>query len=325
MSLALAAAQRLRGATMPNPPVGAAGLDAAGNILSVKAHAGAGSPHAEALVVEAFKEAGILEELETVVVTLEPCNHQGRTPPCTELLLRSGVKRVVFGSIDPNPHVKGGGQAYLEENGIEVITGIQAAECRELIRGFSSRTLRKRPFVTVKRALRTSGSMIPANGRSTFTSQGGLRVAHELRAQADAIITGSGTVLADNPAFTVRYATDPRRTPRIIALLDRRNRVPAAWLRNAADRGFVVITPSSYEEALAELAALGVMEVLVEAGPTLSNAILAGDIWDESVTIWEGEPSRVEKKQNPASLHAPSASFFSAAEPPKHSLTEVWR
>lgn len=298
MQLALAKARKFQGATAPNPPVGAAGLDADGNILAVAAHERAGLPHAEANVLRIFRESDALSDLHTLVVTLEPCNHTGRTGPCTEAILAAGVKRVVFGVRDPNPEVAGGGAERLREAGVEVIEGVLAKECQELIRGFATLLKTGRPWVTIKRALRHDSSMIPPTGRKTFTSRDGLRYAHELRRRADAIITGSGTVLADDPLFTVRHVEDHPEKRRALVLFDRRGRVSAEWKARARERGFEVVETADLPAALAELGRQGALEVLVEAGPTLSTAILATDLWDELVDIFEGEPLRVRRNLN---------------------------
>lgn len=309
MELALAKAKLFLGATAPNPPVGAAGIDLDGNILAVHAHEKAGEAHAEVNVIRAFAASDILNELDTLVVTLEPCNHHGRTGPCTEAILAAGVKRVVFGTRDPNPKVAGGGAEKLRANGVEVIEGVLATECEELIRGFANVARTGLPWVTVKRALRHDGSMLPPAGRKTFTSPAGLRYAHELRRRADAIVTGSGTVLADNPLFNVRHVEDHAGKRRKLVVLDRRGRVTEEWKLAAEARGFDIIQSADFRTALAELGRAGVLEVLVEAGPELSSAILESGLWNELVDIFEGEPLRVRRN-----LNSPSpAKQYSAA------------
>jgi diaminohydroxyphosphoribosylaminopyrimidine deaminase/5-amino-6-(5-phosphoribosylamino)uracil reductase len=301
MELALKAARRFLGATNPNPPVGAAGMDSSGNILAVKAHERAGEPHAEINVIRAFAGAGELSDLHTLVVTLEPCNHTGRTGPCTEAILATSIKRVVFGARDPNPNVNGGGADRLRAAGIEVIEGVMEQECQELIRGFTSRVNRGRPWLTIKRALRHDGSMIPPLGSKTFTSRDGLRFAHELRRRSDAILTGSGTILADAPLLNVRHVEDHPGKQRQLALFDRRQRVSAEWKKAAAERGFEILEADNFSETLASLAQAGVQEALVEAGPELSSAWIESNQWDEIVDIFEGEPLRVRRTLNPRS------------------------
>lgn len=293
MQLALAKAGQFWGATMPNPAVGAAALDELGNILAVTAHERAGEPHAEVHALRAFAEMDPPEPPHTLVVTLEPCNHSGKTPPCTEAILRAGVRRVVFGARDPNPLVAGGGAERLRSAGVEVIEGVELEECERLIAGFASRLTKQRPYVTVKRAKDLSGSMLPPPGQKTFTSSEALRFAHRIRRRSDAIVTGSGTILADNPSFTVRHLPDYRLIPRFLVVLDRRGRVSQAWYEQARKNNFELVPAKSYEHALEELAALGAMEVLVEAGPELSTSILSTGLWDELVDVHQGVPAKI--------------------------------
>ncbi len=289
MRMAINYAQQFVGATAPNPPVGAVALDAQGEILIGAGHAKAGSPHAEAKLLATAQELGLLEKIHTVVVTLEPCNHHGRTPPCTKALIAAGVKCVVVGTRDPNPKVKGGGVERLRKAGTKVIEGVLQNECTELIRSFAHWSRTGRPYVTVKQAFTSAGSMIPPKGHTTFTSDLSLQLAHELRRRADALWTGSGTILVDNPAFTVRRVKDHPGKKRYLIIADRRGRIPAEWCKQAEARGFVIVTQkSSFEETLDFLGQKGVLEVLVEAGPTLSGAILKSGLWNEHVIIKQG-------------------------------------
>lgn len=285
MRQALAAAQVYEGATAPNPPVGAVILDAHGVVLAVGAHSRAGSPHAEIEALNRCREAGTLECAHTVVVTLEPCNHTGRTPPCTEALITAGIKRVVFGLRDANPGVRGGGIEKLRAAAIECHGPVLEQECRDLLRAFLKWSTTGLPWVTVKTAWNASGSMIPSPGQKTFTSEASLKLAHELRKKADAVLTGSGTVLADQPEFTVRKIPDHPGKKRWLVVLDRRKRVSEEWIQKAQSRGFRVRTDLPLEEALGFLGSQGCLEVLVEAGPALSTAILATELWDEHIKI----------------------------------------
>jgi diaminohydroxyphosphoribosylaminopyrimidine deaminase / 5-amino-6-(5-phosphoribosylamino)uracil reductase len=290
MRLALNAAEKFVGATAPNPPVGCIALDSKGKVLLGAGHQGAGKPHAEATVLDLAAKLGRLAEIETLVVTLEPCNHFGKTPPCTqEILKHKQIKRIVLGVRDPNPRVEGGGMAALKKGGLEVIEGVMAAECSALIRSFGKWSSDGRPWVTLKAAFTHSGSMIPPKGQKTFTSPAALTFSHELRKRADALWTGSGTVLADQPEFTVRRVPDHPNKKRWLVISDRRKRVDPAYLREAQDRGFVLAPNfSKLEEGLAFLGDKGVLEVLVEAGPTLYEAWLQSGLWDESVVIKQG-------------------------------------
>ncbi|MBC7691670.1 MAG: bifunctional diaminohydroxyphosphoribosylaminopyrimidine deaminase/5-amino-6-(5-phosphoribosylamino)uracil reductase RibD [Methylotenera sp.] len=292
MILALERARIFVGATAPNPPVGAVGLAADGTVLSVQAHERAGTGHAEARVIEECRALGRLHELHTVVVTLEPCNHEGRTPACSEALLQAGVKKVIYGADDPNPRVVGGGAGRLRQAGVEVIQDPKHQEaCAELIRTFSHWSRTGLPWVTVKTAWNLQGSMVPEVGAKTFTTPESLRFAHELRKRADALITGSGTVLSDSPLFTVRQVEDHPEKKRILVLLDRRKRVSAEWKLAAENRGFEVVDDLDLEGALYNLGQRGCLEALVEAGPELSGAILSSGFWNSHVQIRQITPS----------------------------------
>jgi diaminohydroxyphosphoribosylaminopyrimidine deaminase/5-amino-6-(5-phosphoribosylamino)uracil reductase len=305
--LALAAGEAFVGATAPNPPVGCAVLDRDGEVLACGAHQKAGSPHAEAAAIAAARSAGLGSRIHTLVVTLEPCNHTGRTPPCAEAILATPAKAVWIGTRDPNPRVAGGGGARLAAAGLAIrfardldhpdAAHLDAA-ARRLIAPFRAWSRTRRPWVTLKQALTADGGMIPPPGRKTFTSQTSLDLAHRLRRRADAIITGSGTVLADDPWFTVRRVPDHAGKRRILAIFDRRGRIPATYLEAARARGFEPIVRSDFEALLDELGARGAIEALVEAGPTLAGAVLQAGLWDEQVVIRQspipGGPDTVE-------------------------------
>ncbi len=288
MRQALTEARRWIGATSPNPPVGAAALDGEGTILAVAAHQRAGQPHAEPSVLAVCQEKGCAERIHTLVVTLEPCAHTGRTPPCTETILRAKIPHVVVGTTDPNPRVCGQGIARLREAGVSVTVGVEEEACRWLIHAFAHPHVTGKPWITLKRAFTPNGSMIPPKGQTTFTSRDSLRLAHRLRKKVDAIITGSGTILADDPSFTVRHVPDHPDKKRFLCLLDRRHRIPDSYLDAARQRGFDLLLPDSIDEALAMLTARGVQDILVEAGPSLSDAFLekANLIFD----ITQGNP-----------------------------------
>jgi diaminohydroxyphosphoribosylaminopyrimidine deaminase/5-amino-6-(5-phosphoribosylamino)uracil reductase len=301
MKLATDLARQWMGATSPNPPVGAVALDASGTVLSVQAHKKAGEPHAEALVLADLRARGLLASLHTLVVTLEPCNHQGRTPPCTAAIMQAAsLKKVVYALKDPNPKVAGGGAEALKKHGIAVEERPTPA-ARELLEPFSHWSRTGKPWVVVKTALDVSGSMIPPPGKKTFTQESSIRFAHILRRESDAIITGSGTILADDPSFTVRLVPDHPGKRRWLAVLDRRRRVPESWLERARERGLDPLRFETPEEALAGLGARGALQALVEAGPTLSAAFLAqnahasrehspGCLWNRHVIVQQGEP-----------------------------------
>lgn len=281
------------GATAPNPAVGCVLLDAAGAVIAAAGHARAGAPHAEAAALEIARAAGRLNHLHTAIVTLEPCNHQGRTGPCAGALAQTAVSHVWYALPDPNPVASGGAQ-HLRQAGIATSTLADLthpdreqllARARRMIAPFACRITRGRPFLTVKQALDAAGRMIPPPGQKTFTGPAALDLAHALRRRADAILTGSGTILADRPLLTVRRLPDIPGKTRDLVILDRRGRVDSAYLTEAAARGLRPWIARDLGEALTRLAAEGRNEVLVEAGPTLCHALSAAGLWDEWVRI----------------------------------------
>lgn len=299
MKAALEAAAEFRGSTSPNPPVGAAALCAEGRLLGVAAHQRAGEPHAEALLLRKLETEGTLSLLHTVVVTLEPCNHMGRTPPCVQALLSSGVKRVVIGTKDPNPRVAGGGMEALRKGGVEVESGVLEVECRALLAPFAKWSQTGKPWVTVKIALNERGTMIPDEGKKTFTSEQSLELAHRLRKRSDALLTGAQTILADQPEFTVRRVPDHLGKSRFLVVLDRRRRVPDEELERLARNGFQILRDEHWPDVLDRLGKMGVLEVLVEAGPTLTMTVLQSGLWDEKIVIekrGEGLSDRVSSE-----------------------------
>lgn len=293
-SAALSAAQAFEGATAPNPPVGCVILSSEGHVLATAAHQKAGQPHAEALAIEACRQNGTLAKIHSLIVTLEPCNHHGRTPPCSEAILGTSAKEVWIGAADPNSHVKGGGAARLKAAGLNVHMWSElpdaaanelSARAKRLIAPFAKRVKTGLPWITVKQALNARGSMLPTPGQKTFTSPQSLDLAHALRKRGDAILTGSGTVLADSPLLNVRRLPDFPGKRRKLVLMDRRHRIPQSYIDESETRGFDVLMPASLDEAFKLLGQLGVNEVLIEAGPEITNAVLQSGQWDEHVLI----------------------------------------
>lgn len=284
---AVAEARLWLGATSPNPAVGAVALDKNGQILAVSAHKKAGEDHAEAHLLKICREQGLLPHIDTLCVTLEPCNHHGFTPPCTEALIEAGIRNIAIGARDPNPHVRGGGLERLREAGVAIISGIAEEPCKQLIHAFAYSVTSGTPWMTVKRAFDSQGSMLPPPGQKTFTSAKALELAHRLRKKSDAILTGSGTILADHPLFTVRRVADHPDKTRFLAILDRRNRVPEDYKIAAAQRGFNVLIYKDISEAVDDLAHRGARDILVEAGPSLSQSLLDKGMWTMSVTFRE--------------------------------------
>ena len=293
-SSALMAAQEFEGATAPNPPVGCVILSRDGRVLAVAAHQAAGQFHAEARAIEMCRTQGTLNDIHTLVVTLEPCNHHGRTPPCAGAILATPAKEIWIGAADPNSHVKGGGAAHLKAAGLAVYMWSELPEpavadfsqrAARLIAPFAKRVTTGLPWITVKQAFNRAGTMLPPPGQKTFSSQPSLELAHRLRKRADAIMTGSGTVLADQPLLNVRHVPDFPNKKRKLVLMDRRRRIPESYIASAVSRGFDVMRPASLAEAFKELGRQGINEVMIEAGPELTRAVLSSNVWDELVVI----------------------------------------
>jgi diaminohydroxyphosphoribosylaminopyrimidine deaminase / 5-amino-6-(5-phosphoribosylamino)uracil reductase len=299
MGRALQLARQGLRSTHPNPRVGCV-LLRDGEAVGEGAHLRAGEPHAEvhALWDVASRAAGA-----TAYVTLEPCNHHGRTPPCVDALIAAGVARVVMAVEDPNPQVAGQGAARLAAAGIAVDRGLMAEEARRLNRGFFSRMQRGRPWLTLKLAASLDGRTATAGGESQWITGAAARAdVHRLRAEAGAVLVGADTVLADNPRLSVRdSAPAPRPPDRIV--LDSRARVPstaAVWADDGARRYWLTAADGpappgvlryrlptredgrlDLSAVLGALAGEGVNDLLVEAGAQLSGAWLAAGLVDE--------------------------------------------
>lgn len=337
MRTALALARQGRFSTSPNPRVGcvvARGSQTVGQGFHVRA----GEPHAE---VHALRQAGGAARGATAYVTLEPCSHHGRTPPCAEALIQAGVSRVVAAMRDPHRLVAGKGLTMLEAVGIKVETGLLEAEARALNRGFLSRIERGRPFVRLKCAASLDGRTALSDGRSQWITGNEARAdVQTLRAESCAVITGIGTVLADNPQLNVRSFPTLRQPARVI--LDSRLRTPVGSrvvqdgsptliatlnddkksLQKYADyQNVQILRPSekngriNLHNLLVLLAEKGYGEVMVEAGAALTGAFLEAGLADEIVLY-----------QAPKILGGNSKGLFFMKENPQ-SLTEAaqWR
>lgn len=256
--MARAIEQARLGRPSPNPHVGAV-IARGDEIIAVGHHERAGHDHAE---VAALKVAGEAAHGATLYCTLEPCNHFGRTPPCTDAILRAGLRRVVIGCADPAPHVPGATRK-LEEAGIEVRVGVRERECRELVADFARHIRTGLPYAILKAAVTLDGRIAARTGDSRWiTGELARREAHRMRDRADAVLVGVGTVLADDPALTVRHVEgrDPVRV-----VLDTMLRTPptAALLRPSAP-ALLVHGPAAPVERRAALAAAGA--TLIEVG-----------------------------------------------------------
>ena len=199
MQRCLQLARLVVGYTSPNPLVGAVVVKD-GKIVGEGFHPGAGEPHAE---VFALRDAGEQAHGATMYVNLEPCNHYGRTPPCSEALIKAGVAKVVVGMVDPNPLVSGRGIVKLQAAGVDVLTGVEEADCRLLNEGFIHRVLHHKPFGILKYAMTLDGKIATSSGHSTWVTNDATRQAvHRLRSACDAVIIGGNTVRQDNPHLT---------------------------------------------------------------------------------------------------------------------------
>lgn len=265
----------------PNPRVGAVILDSAGRVLGEGWHRGAGTAHAEVAALDAARSAGQGTQGAMVVVSLEPCRHTGRTGPCTEALLAAGVARVVHAVADPSPRAGGGGAA-LRAAGVDVRSGVLEAEGRALLRPWLAAVGRGRPWVTLKTASTLDGRVAAADGSSRWiTSQAARRRGHALRAEVDAIVVGTGTVLADDPALTARdeHGNLADHQPLRVVAGDRP--VPDGARLRGPGGDLVQVCGHDPAALLAGLAAREVRHVLVEGGPTLAAAFLRAGVVDE--------------------------------------------
>jgi diaminohydroxyphosphoribosylaminopyrimidine deaminase/5-amino-6-(5-phosphoribosylamino)uracil reductase len=304
MRQALRLAERGRGRTSPNPMVGALVVDQEGVIVGRGAHEYAGGPHAE---VQALEDAGPRARGATLYCTLEPCTHVGRTGPCAPLVAGAGVGRIVVATEDPNP-IAGGGLVYLRQRGVQVGSGVLAADAARLNEAFFMLVRRGRPFVTMKVALSLDGKVSAGAGlRTAFTGAAANRLVHRERAEVDAIAAGSGTMLTDDPLLTPRIAYRQRPLTRV--LYDSRLRTPpAARVFSTLALGPVIIisTPQAVETmpertgaleaagatievvagsqpleaSLRALGARGISSLVVEGGPALHQSFWDADLVD---------------------------------------------
>lgn len=265
MRRALELARRAEGQTRPNPAVGAV-IVREGRIVGEGFHPAAGAAHAE---IFALDQAGELARGATLYVTLEPCCHTGRTGPCSTAVIVAGIAKVVAGTRDPNPKVAGGGFEQLRSAGITVESGLLADECRRLIAPFAKHVTTGLPLVTLKAAATLDGQLATRTGESQWiTGPQSRERGHRLRHVHDAILVGSGTILADNPRLTTRLPEGGGKDPLRI-VLDSRLRTPpdAALLDRASAAGVLIVTTASAPLA-AEQQLLGAgAEILRMAGP----------------------------------------------------------
>ena len=273
-------AARLGPEVDPNPRVGCVVTDAVGRVVGVGHHRGAGTPHAE---VAALAAAGDAARGGTAWVTLEPCDHRGRTGPCTRAIVEAGVARVVFAVADPDPDAAGGA-ATLVAAGVAVEGGVLESSAEELNASWLHARRTGRPWVVAKSASTLDGRVAATDGTSRWITGTAARAdVHTLRARCGAVVVGTGTALVDDPQLTVRRpdGTDAATQP-LRVVVGRRPLPPTARLLDDAAATLVLPTHDP-AEVLATLHARGIHRVLLEGGPTLSAAFLAAGLVDEVV------------------------------------------
>jgi len=307
MRQAIALARKGSGRVSPNPLVGAV-VVSSGKVVGSGYHRAFGGPHAE---VYALAQAGAKARGADIYVTLEPCSHTGKTPPCADAVIKAGIRRVYIGMVDPNPLVRGRGIKKLQAAGIAVATGILEADCRRLNESFLKYITTGMPFVVLKSAATLDGRIATSTGDSKWiTCPESRRFAHRLRHEADAVIAGSGTVLADDPELTVRLGNKSVRQP-LRVIVDGRLRIPltARLLKPDLAPGTMIVTspekaatPKARKIAEAgaqvlavgltkgsidlkklfkKLAGQGIASVLIEGGAELAASALAGALVDK--------------------------------------------
>jgi len=305
MQVALSLGRRNLGQTWPNPSVGALVVKD-GRIIAQGYTARGGRPHAETV---ALADAGKLAKGATLYVTLEPCAHQGKTPPCTQTIIKAGIARTVIVCRDPNPQVNGKGIAQLQAAGIEVIEDICKPEAMEINRGFFSVIEKKRPYIALKLATSSDGKI--TNPKSHWiTGEAARAYGHLLRSRYDAIATGIGTVLADDPLLTCRLPGLEDRSP-VRVVFDRKHRLPKhSQLVKTAEQIPLWIMTSPLQASVHALAEKGITRLLVEAGQKLSESFLRSGLVDR--VYWFRNPRAIGDAGLSAAL--PDRTLFTLEE-----------
>lgn len=292
MLRAVELARRGIGRTAPNPPVGAL-IVKDGAIVGEGFHPAAGQPHAE---VFALRQAGRQAAGAALYVTLEPCNHHGRTPPCTDALIEAGIEQVFVGSVDPDPRVAGRGIDRLQRAGLQVESGLLGDQCRSLIVAFSHHLRTGRPLTIYKAAMTLDGNTAAQKGDARWVSGETSRArAHQLRNHAEAIMVGSTTVLNDDPCLTCRLPDGSGRDP-LRVVIDGRLRMSAQsrMLQQDSAAGTLIITISEDQSRIAQLTAAGaeVLQLPATAGGQVPLAAVWAELGRRSVQqlLLEGGP-----------------------------------
>ncbi len=259
------------GHARPNPMVGAV-VVCDGRIIGEGYHRACGGPHAEVHAIGSVKHRELLSR-STIYVSLEPCAHYGKTPPCAELIIRSGLRRVVVGTQDPFAKVNGLGITMLREAGIEVTVGVMESECRELNKVFFTYHTLSRPFILLKWAADAQGLI---HGHvSTPTTQA---ISHRLRAEADAILVGGRTAVVDNPSLTTRYWAGKNPTRVVV---DTRGTLPPT-LRLFDDQAPTLTYGGDLRAMLADMHRRGLQSLIVEGGAQTLQRFIDAGLWDEA-------------------------------------------
>ncbi len=302
MNKAYQLARRGLGLVSPNPCVGAILVDKEGNIISMGYHKYFGGPHAE---VEALRnlDKKILKDA-TLYVTLEPCCHYGKTPPCTELIVSRGIRKVVVGVEDKNPLVMGKGVRRLREAGINVVVGIMQEKLEEFYKPFFKYITLKQPYITLKVAQSLDGKNSVKEGNKYLVSEETLKYVHKLRFYSDAIMVGINTVLKDNPRLDIRYG---RKKPLLKVVLDTHGKIPINSNIFMTNGNVIIYTTNirkkkehdneevvyigkkgeycNIQEVLCDLGKRGIQNLLVEGGGTLSYELLKDKLVDKLILI----------------------------------------
>ena len=350
MRLALVYSARAQGKTAENPPVGCVLVSAGGQLLAASMTGPGGRPHAEQSALD--KASAYPEQLEgaQAYVTLEPCAHHGQTPPCAEALIKAGIKRVIYCVGDPDSRVNGRGHAMLADAGIEVSTGLLAAQASDIMAGFLSSKIKNRPTITSKIALTIDGFITKKQGQQTWlTGDVSKRFVHDLRSRHDAVLTGIDTVLGDDPQLNCRLAGNPGDSPARL-VMDSRLQLPldSQLAQTARQQDVLVFTrPDCDADRQAALTAkgvqviicehikggrphpdfvidfcaqLGIGSILLEAGAELNRTFFAAGLIDKvvelvaPVTLTSGYSG-----YSPSQIGDPSIAFVQAADYIKNS------